>query len=142
MAQHPHFSLSATFEFFQSSIVVAQPVNPRKDPNVADIRNIDSDDPICVDKFTSDWKSVIEFIRSLLDHPNWETILVTAIVVQHAKYPQSFEIQSLVSSSQFPITVLPTVSDNSQNSIDQKVLRPMFTSSSPRISPPLFPNSK
>jgi hypothetical protein len=31
-----YFSLSATFAFFQRSLVVDQPVNARKDPNVAD----------------------------------------------------------------------------------------------------------
>jgi hypothetical protein len=36
VASGVYFSLSTTFRFFQCSIVVNQPVNARKDPNVAD----------------------------------------------------------------------------------------------------------
>jgi ubiquitin-protein ligase len=71
--------------------------------------NIQEDGTICLDQLKSSWtpryslKHAVEFIYSLLEHPNWETPLVTAIGAQQEKDPQEFEKQARAWTSQYAI---------------------------------------
>jgi ubiquitin-protein ligase len=71
--------------------------------------NIQDDGTICLEQLKSAWtptytlKHAVEFIYSLLEHPNWETPLVPAIGAQHEKDPAEFERQARQWTTQYAI---------------------------------------
>ena len=58
--------------------------------------NINEEGKICLEQLKSDWKPnytlkhAIEFIYYLLEHPNWDNPLVSAIGTQHANSEADF----------------------------------------------------
>jgi ubiquitin-protein ligase len=71
--------------------------------------NIQEDGTICLEQLKSAWtstytlKHAVEFIYSLLEHPNWESPLVTAIGAQHERDPAEFEKQARDWTAKFAI---------------------------------------
>jgi ubiquitin-conjugating enzyme E2 D/E len=71
--------------------------------------NIQEDGTICLEQLKSDWnpsftlKHAVTFVYSLLENPNWDTPLVTAIGAQHTQDPKKFEEQARAWTAQYAI---------------------------------------